>query len=310
MEIDATREYAAAANSGRTRWEVTGRGGFAGLRVVLQKGAVVRAESDALIVKGPGVTLASEMGNLFQSMARSMLTNESFFLQRLGAELDDCEVLLGGPPGDIFLLQVGRGGAEYMLTSGAFLASDEDVQIGSEMHSNPLQGLFAGTGLFIMRAGGPGTVAVTCDGSMVHYKLRGGATMSVDNGHLVAWTAGMKYWVGMSPPGPSCRRWPAARASWCTSPGPATCTSRRRSWRAATAARGRARASPRRGMPPVRASCASSARSCSPCSGCSFSLSSKTLVFFAGAAVHQSTSRGTTDLAGGSVQYSIAIVII
>ena len=81
MEIDATREYAAAANSGRTRWEVTGRGGFAGLREVLQKGAVVRAESDALIVKGPGVTLASEMGNLFQSMARSMLTNESFFLQ-------------------------------------------------------------------------------------------------------------------------------------------------------------------------------------------------------------------------------------
>ena len=197
MEIDASREYAAAANSGRTRWEVTGRGGFAGLRVVLQKGAVVRAESDALIVKGPGVTLASEMGNLFQSMARSMLTNESFFLQRLGAELDDCEVLLGGPPGDIFLLQVGRG-AEYMLTSGAFLASDEDVQIGSEMHSNPLQGLFAGTGLFIMRAGGTGTVAVTCDGSMVHYKLRGGATMSVDNGHLVAWTAGMKYWVGMA----------------------------------------------------------------------------------------------------------------
>jgi len=197
MEIDASREYAAAANSGRTRWEVTGQGGFAGLRVVLQKGAVVRAESDALIVKGPGVTLASEMGNLFQSMARSMLTNESFFLQRLGAELDDCEVLLGGPPGDIFLLQVGRG-AEYMLTSGAYLASDEDVQIGSEMHSNPLQGLFAGTGLFIMRAGGTGTVAVTCDGSMVHYKLRGAATMSVDNGHLVAWTAGMKYWVGMA----------------------------------------------------------------------------------------------------------------
>ena len=197
MEIDASREYAAAANSGRTRWEVTGQGGFAGLRVVLQKGAVVRAESDALIVKGPGVTLASEMGNLFQSMARSMLTNESFFLQRLGAELDDCEVLLGGPPGDIFLLQVGRG-AEYMLTSGAYLASDEDVQIGSEMHSNPLQGLFAGTGLFIMRAGGTGTVAVTCAGSMVHYKLRGAATMSVDNGHLVAWTAGMKYWVGMA----------------------------------------------------------------------------------------------------------------
>ena len=50
MEIDASREYAAAANSGRTRWEVTGQGGFAGLRVVLQKGAVVRAESDALIL--------------------------------------------------------------------------------------------------------------------------------------------------------------------------------------------------------------------------------------------------------------------
>lgn len=48
-------------------------------------------------------------------------------------------------------------------------------------------------GLFLLRARGPGTLAVCAFGAIERYDLRRGEIRDIDNGHLVAWSADMQY---------------------------------------------------------------------------------------------------------------------
>lgn len=86
---------------------------------------------------------------------------------------------------------------DLILTSGAYLAGDESVQVSSSMNS-PFSGFgnFSGTGLFLLKASGRGKLAISAYGSMHKFVLAAGETRKVDNGHLVAWSASMK--VGMA----------------------------------------------------------------------------------------------------------------
>lgn len=183
-------------------FEVVRGGSASALRVRLQHGEEIKAESDALVSKSSGVALAAGTdGGFLGGLARSFLTGESFFLQTLRCEAADGEALVAPEDqGDVTVIELGLPGAaalEVQVVRGAFLCADAAVAISTGMQGVS-KGLFNGAGFFLMRCSGRGRLAVACLGSCVRYDLARGERRQVDNGHLVAWDAVMPHEVGMA----------------------------------------------------------------------------------------------------------------
>eukprot|EP00571_Detonula_confervacea_P012542 CAMPEP_0172312382 /NCGR_PEP_ID=MMETSP1058-20130122/17308_1 /TAXON_ID=83371 /ORGANISM="Detonula confervacea, Strain CCMP 353" /LENGTH=261 /DNA_ID=CAMNT_0013025817 /DNA_START=221 /DNA_END=1006 /DNA_ORIENTATION=- len=137
----------------------------------------------------------SMSGGILAGLARAFLTRESFFttkVQNNSANQSGDALIAPSDPGGVTLHRLVRG-EEMTLSSGAYLAADEAVNVASSMQSPfSMFGNYSGTGIFLLRASGQGTLAISAYGSMHKYILAPGETRSVDNGHLVAWTASMK----------------------------------------------------------------------------------------------------------------------
>jgi len=212
-------------------FEVLRGGSASSLRIRLRQGDVIKAESDALVSKtstseiGAGMDsggggLGGLVGGLLGGAAWSVLTGESFFLQTLRCSGSAGEVLVApSEQGDIAVLDVRRpmpgdqpqvldvqrpmpgdqpqGCAAVMVTNGAFLCAEGGVDVQTRVQG-AAQGLFSGSGFFLMRCSGRGRLAVSCLGSCIRYDLQAGEKRQVDNGHLVAWAESVHYSVGMA----------------------------------------------------------------------------------------------------------------
>lgn len=134
-------------------------------------------------------------GGILAGLARSLLTRESFFTTCVhnNSPHQTGDVLIApSDPGGVTLHRLVRG-EEMILTGGAYLAADDAVNVASSMQSPfSMFGNYSGTGVFLLRATGQGILAISSYGSMHKYILSPGDTRSVDNGHVVAWTASMK----------------------------------------------------------------------------------------------------------------------
>lgn len=178
-------------------------GGGAAVKVRLRRGASIKAEPDALITMSHHVELGASMdGGLMRGIFRSALGGESIFAQTLRAASGDGDVVLAAPDvGDIELIRLGRdagGPSSMLLAKGAFLASDEGIKISSTVQNNIAGALTSGTGLFVLRASGRGTLAVSAHGSILAFDLDEGEERAVDNGHLVGWSESMAYSMKMA----------------------------------------------------------------------------------------------------------------
>jgi len=151
-----------------------------------------------------GVTVSGVMsGGFLSGLARAFLTNESFFTTQVeypvgGGERLGEVLLAPSDPGGVLLHTLeGRREDDILLTGGAYVASDNGVQVTTELQSRFGNSVLSGTGFFLLRASGRGCLACAAYGSVHKYILRAGETRAVDNGHLVAWTASMSYTVGL-----------------------------------------------------------------------------------------------------------------
>ena len=106
-------------------------------------------------------------------------------------------------PGGIVLHKIDDNNNGLYLTSGSYVASDANVNVSSQVQTRLVKSLFSGSGMILLhaqtaRGAGVGTVACAAYGAIHAYQLARGETLAVDNGHLVAWTAGMKYSTGLA----------------------------------------------------------------------------------------------------------------
>jgi len=200
-------------------WIVKDPGSFSSIVVKLPPGTTVNCESDAVVAFSQGVQVRGVMaGGILSSLARTFLTNESFFTTIVeNTDLESVAEVMIAPkdPGGIVLHKMtyrGTGlgrergdgdGDDLLLTSGAYIASDSNIKVTSKVQSIG-KSLFSQTGSFLLRASslnegrGVGYVAFGAYGSVHKYVLGVGEIQSVDNGHLVAWSESMKYWVGLA----------------------------------------------------------------------------------------------------------------
>jgi uncharacterized protein (TIGR00266 family) len=182
-------------------WTVSNSGSFASVKVQLPPHTEVHCESDAVVTFSQGIQVKGYLsGGFFSSLARFFFTNESFFTTKVENSSSRTADVMMAPsdPGGVVLHTLMEAGDDLLLTSGAYVASDARVNVSSEMQSRLGNSLLSGTGLFLLRASGRGLVAFAAYGSVHQYTLQPGDVRAVDNGHLVAWSAHMKYRTGLA----------------------------------------------------------------------------------------------------------------
>lgn len=172
--------------------ELTGGNTFPLLKIYLDKGESLKAEAGAMVAMTSDLKLAGKMdGGILKSVGR-MFSGESFFLQSISAEDGAGWALLAAAaPGEIAPIDI-RPGRELTVQKNGFLAGTPGIDVSTKVQSLG-KGIFSGEGLFVVRIRGEGTVFLSTYGSIHTVDIPAHETLLIDNGHLVAWDADMKY---------------------------------------------------------------------------------------------------------------------
>jgi uncharacterized protein (TIGR00266 family) len=161
--------------------------------IALPPGGEVKAEAGAMTSMSGGVEIETKaQGGMLAGLKRSVLGEESFFINTFrapsGGELTVSPTL----PGDIVHLPLSGSGA-LMVQSGSWLASDAGVQVDTKWGGG--RTFFSGEGLFLLRCTGAGDMIVSSFGAIEHRELAPGEVLKVDTGHIVAFEEGLGYQV-------------------------------------------------------------------------------------------------------------------
>lgn len=175
------------------KYEILYPEAFPIVKIKLNRGEKIKAESDAMIAMSSTVDVEGKMeGGILSSLARKFLSGESMFFQELAANRGAGEVIIGhAQPGGILDLEL-DGSYGLKIQKNGFLASTEGIDVNTKIQ-NLAQGFLSGEGFFILGVQGRGTVFVSSYGVIHPINLEDGEEVIVDNGHLVAWPDYMEY---------------------------------------------------------------------------------------------------------------------
>lgn len=160
---------------------------FAVARLEMGPNERVRAEAGALMATTPTVAVeARAEGGLLRSFKRAALGGESFFITSYTASAQggwvDVAAFL---PGDIKTVDV-QPGLAWFVQKGSWLASSEGVSVDTKWGG--FKNLFGSEGGFILRAEGQGPMVLSAYGAIEVWELPPGQTVTLDTGHMVAYT--------------------------------------------------------------------------------------------------------------------------
>jgi uncharacterized protein (TIGR00266 family) len=160
-------------------------------RVFLAPNEEIRVEAGSLVSMSPGVSIETQMqGGFLQSLARSVLGGESFFINTYRAPAQGGEIQLAPAlPGDMAVLDLNN--ETLLVQSGSFVASAMGVQVDTQWGGGKT--FFASEGLILLRAAGAGQLVVSSYGAIHDIMLEPGQQWTVDTGHLVAFTESIGF---------------------------------------------------------------------------------------------------------------------
>ena len=173
------------------RTEVLYRPAFAMASVTLDPSEEIRVEAGSMVSMTHGITLDTKMqGGFLKSLARSVLGGESFFINTYRAPAQGGRLLLApARPGDLFVLDL--AGETLMVQSGSFVASGMGIEVDTGWGG--AKTFFASEGFILLRAAGTGTLILSSYGAIHDMSLQAGEQVTIDTGHLVAFTEGMSF---------------------------------------------------------------------------------------------------------------------
>jgi len=155
-------------------------------------GEAVVAESGAMVGRDTAVEMKTGLrGGLLAAAKRKALGGESFFMNTFTATAPGQTLYIApAPEGDVEHRRLVAGEALF-LQSGCFLAASPGVKIDTKWGG--AKGFFSGTGLFLIRAEGPGDLFFASYGGIHPVDVGGGYV--VDTDHVVGFEAGLDYKV-------------------------------------------------------------------------------------------------------------------
>jgi uncharacterized protein (TIGR00266 family) len=165
---------------------------FASATLTLAPNESIKAEAGAMVYKTPSVDIqTSTQGGFMKGLKRS-LGGETFFMNTFTAGPQGGQIAVAPElAGDIVTWTL--DGQTVFLQSGAYLASAMGVEVDSKWGG--AKTFFSGEGLIILRVSGQGEVLVASYGAIEARELAAGETLTVDTGHVVAWSDGVTYQV-------------------------------------------------------------------------------------------------------------------
>ena len=153
----------------------------------------VRVEAASMVTMSQGITLeTAATGGIFKSISRAVLGGESFFQNTYTAPAGGGQI--GVAPaltGDLMTLEMHD--ETLMVQSGSYLASAMTVTTDTKWSG--AKTFFASEGLIMLRAQGSGPLLLSSYGAIHEMNLAAGETVSIDTGHLVAFTQGIGFQV-------------------------------------------------------------------------------------------------------------------
>jgi len=188
---NAKRILILALPSALMQHEILSKPSYAALRLTLDQGEEIHAESGAMLGMDATATIEGTVkGGLMSGLKRALLTSESFFVTTIKATRNDTEVYLAPrATGDMEVLEL--SGEEYLVQGGSFLASAVGIETDSKFTG--WRGFLSGEGIFMIKARGTGQLFLSGFGGILRKELRAGEQFLVDNGHIVAFSSSMRY---------------------------------------------------------------------------------------------------------------------
>ena len=169
---------------------------YAVLSVNLDSGETVRAEPGAMVHMSGAALHTGAPGGLFQGLRR-LLARESFFLNTFTGGPQGGNVTLAPPaPGDIHEHHLSPGHS-ILIQAASFLASSQHISLDTNFQG--LRGILGGESAFFLHATAqhqPGTVFFNAYDAIQALGVTQGQRLSVDTGHLVAFTGDLDYSIG------------------------------------------------------------------------------------------------------------------
>jgi uncharacterized protein (TIGR00266 family) len=163
------------------------------LSIHLGQGESINAASRAMVTMDMSLTLSGNLkGGLIRSFLRKQAQGDTAFLQVIKAlDYPGNALLAPSLPGDILIIEL-RDQEELFINDGCYLASSSTVELKSKLQGAG-KAIFGGTGGFvIMKATGPGTIAISGFGSVKEVNMKA-QEMICDHRHIVSWDSGIKY---------------------------------------------------------------------------------------------------------------------
>jgi len=169
--------------------EIRHKSAFAELRVHLSPGESITAEAGAMVYMSPNIRVQTTTGGGFlKGIARKLLTNQTLFMNTYYAERGEGYVVFApGLPGDIMEIDVEK---PLYISDTNYLAST-GLQFGVKFTG--FKGIFTPGGMFWFKVTGTGRTWLATYGGIDVITLNPGEKLLVDNIHLAAFEADMKF---------------------------------------------------------------------------------------------------------------------
>ncbi len=171
------------------KYEIFGKPDFPCVKVNLNAGESIVAESGAMVAMTSNIEIKTEArGGVLASLKRSVLGGESFFVNTFTAQNSPGEIYFtSATTGDLEVIEL--SGNELVMSKSAFVCASPGVVIDSKWGG--FKAFFGGEGLFFLKASGNGTLFFSSFGAIHNIQLQG--DYIVDTGHIVAFDPTLSF---------------------------------------------------------------------------------------------------------------------
>ncbi len=152
----------------------------------------IKVEPGAMVSHTDGLTTETKAEGGFFGGLKRMVAGESFFQNTWKAPAGGGELTVAPSlPGDMVVLKI--GGGDFLLASGAYVASEMSVAMDASWGG--AKGFFGFGGLILLRITGTGQVVAATYGAIEERVLTAGQRYVVDTGHIVGFDATVQFAV-------------------------------------------------------------------------------------------------------------------
>jgi uncharacterized protein (TIGR00266 family) len=171
------------------QYRIDSKPDFSFLTVAIPANQTLKVEASAMATMDTNIRMKTKMrGGLGR-----LVTGESIFINEFTAEGGPGEIgIAPGAPGDMDHLYLNN--QTVFLQNSAFVASGMGVKVETKWQGM-MKGFFSGESLFLIRCSGVGDLWFNTFGALIEIDVAGDYV--VDTGHIVGFTEGLDYRVGM-----------------------------------------------------------------------------------------------------------------